>query len=173
MTKQRIIFITGASGSGKTSVMKALEESLSNVKVDFYYFDSIGIPSFDEMIAECGSLESWQQKTTEKWVQRLALIKDKDVIFFEGQYNPEFVVSECESLKINNYRLICLDVSDEERMHRLSILRQQPELADENMLCWASVLRDKTISLGGSVIDTTGQSISEMVRVLQSLVNEK
>ncbi|MEK6734475.1 MAG: acetyltransferase, partial [Pseudomonadota bacterium] len=62
----RIILITGASGSGKTSILKELEKILPKEQVSINYFDDIGIPSFEDMIKEYGSCEKWQEAITHK-----------------------------------------------------------------------------------------------------------
>jgi predicted AAA+ superfamily ATPase len=85
------ILITGASGVGKTTLLKALErESLENL-ISINYFDSVGVPSIEEMIARYGSGEKWQQAMTYQWVDRLLQVKDKKLIFLEGSINPEFI----------------------------------------------------------------------------------
>lgn len=45
-----IVLITGASGSGKTSVTQVLEQKFSKKTTSLYYFDEIGIPSTTKMI---------------------------------------------------------------------------------------------------------------------------
>lgn len=54
------IVVTGASGVGKTTLVRAIEErGLEGVRC--YYFDSIGVPSSEEMVARFGSGEGWQE----------------------------------------------------------------------------------------------------------------
>lgn len=48
----KIILITGASGGGKTTILKELEKMLSKEQVSINYFDDIGIPSFEDMTKE-------------------------------------------------------------------------------------------------------------------------
>jgi len=67
------IFITGASGVGKTTTVRMLEKEYSE-KFTFYYFDSVGVPSNEEMIRVYGSGENWQRITTEKWVKKYPVI---------------------------------------------------------------------------------------------------
>ena len=45
-----IVLITGASGSGKTSVAQVLEQKFSKKTTSLYYFDDIGVPSTTKMI---------------------------------------------------------------------------------------------------------------------------
>jgi uridine kinase len=57
-----IILITGASGSGKTTILKAIEQQLPANKISVNYFDDIGVPSVEAMIAEYGSCENGKKQ---------------------------------------------------------------------------------------------------------------
>jgi uridine kinase len=70
MTK--IILITGASGSGKTIILKAIEQQLPENQISVNYFDDIGVPSSKAMIAQYGSCKKWQEAMTHKWIEKLA-----------------------------------------------------------------------------------------------------
>jgi hypothetical protein len=50
----RLIVLTGASGSGKTAIAKAIEKGPPKI-ADVFFFDRIGVPTSDEMISEWGS----------------------------------------------------------------------------------------------------------------------
>ena len=52
-----------------------------------------------------------------------------------------------------------LDCSWAVREHRLSVLREQPELASADMLTWAEHLKREADALSVPVIDTTDRSI--------------
>ncbi len=56
-----IILITGTSGSGKTTILKAIENKLPPSETSINYFDDIGIPSTEEMIKKHGSGDKWQE----------------------------------------------------------------------------------------------------------------
>lgn len=45
-----ILFITGVSGAGKTTVLKQLCSKLAHQSVACFHFDSIGVPSVEQMI---------------------------------------------------------------------------------------------------------------------------
>ena len=47
-----IILITGSSGSGKTTILKSIEQKLPSNKISANYFDDIGVTSIEEMIKE-------------------------------------------------------------------------------------------------------------------------
>ncbi|WP_168464360.1 AAA family ATPase [Wolbachia endosymbiont of Ctenocephalides felis wCfeT] len=146
------VFITGASGVGKTTVLKAIEEKLEPDDVSINYFDSIGVPSTEEMVREYGSGEKWQEAMTNAWVEKLSKVEDRKLIFLAGQFNPDFAIEPLKKLNIENYLIICLHVDKDLREHRLTNLRNQPELANTDMNNWAEFLKRKTTEVGGIVL---------------------
>lgn len=67
-----LILITGASESGKTTLAKAIK----NMNIaEVFYFDDIGVPTLDNMVAKYGSPEKWQEWATHEWIHRLSLQK--------------------------------------------------------------------------------------------------
>ncbi len=56
-----IILSTRASGSSKTTILKAIEQTLPTNQISVNYFDDIGVPSVEVMIAEYGSCEKWRK----------------------------------------------------------------------------------------------------------------
>ncbi|MEK6733667.1 MAG: AAA family ATPase [Pseudomonadota bacterium] len=155
----RTILITGASGSGKTTILKALEKILPQEQTSTNYFDDIGIPSFEDMIKEYGSCEKWQEAITHKWIEKLSKIKDKKYIFLEGSFNPEFI-----NIK-NNHLLICIHADRSVREQRL-MNRKQPELASQDMENFANLLKNKTLALGGIVIDSSIEKPEDIAKLI-------
>ena len=88
-----IVFITGASGVGKTTLVKKLKEKYFYNKIwEFLEFDSIGVPSKEEMVLGYGSGENWQREKTFEWIQKMVCdFPDKKLIIFEGQVNLQFI----------------------------------------------------------------------------------
>ena len=64
-----IYFISGASGSGKTSCIPYLKKLLPNVLA--YDFDEICVPP--------NPTKSWRQEATEAWLQKCLTEKNKDI----------------------------------------------------------------------------------------------
>ncbi len=159
---KKIFFVIGASGSGKTTVLKALDRArLSEFKI--VYFDSIGVPSLDEMNAKYNGPEEWQRIKTIDWVKTIkeTLISDNHVIL-DGQTRPTFIQEACIKNEITNYKIILFDCSDKERTRRL-VDRKQPELANENMMNWAKYLREQSQTEGFKIINNTNLTVEETI----------
>lgn len=171
--KPLIIFITGASGSGKTAILKTIEQELQD-EISANYFDDIGVPSFDDMIARYGSTEKWQESATHAWIERLTIITDKKLVFLEGSFNPEFALSYMQKVGNCLLILICIHADRLVREERLNKYRNQPELATQDMENFALMLKQKTMELGGVVVDTTGIGIQAAAsKVLEIIKKSK
>jgi hypothetical protein len=161
-----IIVVTGASGSGKTATVRALEaRGLSGVHC--YYFDAVGIPSAEAMYRDFGGPERWQAVTTQEWIDRLAADPDgAEVYLLDGQTRPSFVRSAGERTRTARVRVVLLDCAPPVRHARLTGLRGQPELSNSRMDCWAAYLRGQADALNLPIIDTTHLAIDAAVDAL-------
>src|SRR5690348_4230569 len=123
-----VIVVTGASGSGKTAAVRTLDErALPGVRC--YYFDSIGVPSSEEMERDYGSGENWQALKTEQWLKFFGTDPDgADVYVLDGQTRPSFVNTAAERADINLLHIVLLDCAPPVRNRRLIELRGQAEL---------------------------------------------
>lgn len=165
----KLFVITGASGAGKTTTVKNIEEGNLSGFV-FCYFDSVGVPSFEEMVEKNGSTEEWQRLTTEKWIKKI--IEEylpKSSVVFDGQMRPSFIVEACKKYSLDQYEIVLFDCSNEVRKERL-ISRGHPELAQDHMMNWAKHLREEAGKLGCKIIDNTSllmeESKVELLKVL-------
>lgn len=165
-----IILITGASGTGKTTIVKALKDSLGAEHTSVFFFDDIGIPSIDEMIKGHGSPEKWQQWATHNWIDRLHNEYNKKVLILEGSFYPEFALQKMQELRINNYMIICLSTERSVREKRLIEERCQPGLANQDMENYAMALSEKTLAAKGIVIDSTRESVANIVNEISNLI---
>ena len=91
MPHATLLVITGASGVGKTTLVLGLEaRELPGIRC--HYFDSIGVPSADEMIRHYGGAEEWQRGMTTRWIQRLAAETAPGTLsVLDGQVRPSVV----------------------------------------------------------------------------------
>jgi ribose 1,5-bisphosphokinase PhnN len=160
----KLFFVIGASGAGKTSALKQIENMhLPNLKI--FYFDSIGVPSFQEMEKECGSTDEWQRIMTTQWIRRMKDEEQKDTVILDAQTRPSFIIDACKSEKVEFFEIILFDCSDEVRRKRLEA-RGQPELADDRMMSWARYLREACRGGICNIIDNSNKTVEESVTSL-------
>jgi hypothetical protein len=177
MTASAILVVTGASGAGKTAVVRELEaRALPGVRC--YYFDVAGVPSLDEMHRDFGGPEGWQAVTTQQWIDRLAADPDgAELYVLDGQTRPSFVLSAAERASVVLTRVVLLDCAASVRHARLAGPRSQPEPLNSQMDCWAAYLRGQADALKLPVIDTTGIGIAaaadELTLHVQALRGER
>jgi len=163
-----VIFITGASGSGKTTLLKKLEEDYGT-EFKFYYFDSVGVPSTDEMNEQFGSGEEWQRQTTVSWLERILSECRNGVAILDGQMRLSFITEACNARGFTDYRIILIDCNDSIRTRRLH-QRGQPELANKDMMNWSKYLRNEASQIGAQILDTSSQNVSESESALLRLI---
>jgi GTPase SAR1 family protein len=171
-TQPYIIFLSGASGAGKTTFIKSLSDRLTTESAIFLHFDSIGIPSVDEMIKQYGSPTEWQRIITEQWIDTLIhSYKDVDLIFFEGQVNLEFIELGFKKYNFKNYRILLMHCSNTVRHDRLRILRNQPELINQEMDNWSSYLHKQALEKNITILDSGLMSTDEMVGTIMQFLS--
>ena len=158
-----LVVLIGASGSGKTAIATAIEQRYGG-EVQVFYFDRIGVPAVDRMIAEYGSGEAWQRAKTFEWMARLAPLCGSGCgVLFEGQTRLSFLSEAAQAAGVLAYTPILIDCDDETRARRLTHERRQPELANQNMTAWASYLRREAKSGGCDILDTSGIDLEQSV----------
>jgi|GEM_PF-50683 len=162
----RLIFCIGASGAGKTTVLRRLENDLPTW-CSLFHFDSIGVPSFEEMEQVFGSLEEWQRVKTNEWVERFAcgeLLKTH--VLFDAQTRPTFIEEACKKWGLE-YEVVLFDCSDEIRTIRLE-KRGQPDLANQQMMGWAEYLRTQCQERNHKIINNTNLMVDETCTLFHS-----
>lgn len=165
MSKEHIYFITGASGAGKTTLVSELKAKYAD-RVDwvFHHFDSIGVPSTEEMTAQFGSPANWQRAKTFEWVDRLLpKYEGKHIVIFEGQVNLDYIKEAFASYDFTDYTTILIDCSDDIMVQRLTHDREQPELVNYDMKNWFRFLREQAKKSGAPIIDTSNLTKEQMV----------
>ena len=165
-----IYFITGASGVGKTTLVDQLKKRYKNKPWSFIHFDSIGIPSLEEMKMSFGSPTAWQKAKTFEWISRLIQDYDYEKIFFEGQVDLQFIREGFAHHNFEKYRIVLVDCSEEEMEHRLIHSRAQPELFTEAMKNWLQYLRRQAKELHAQIIANSNQSPEELLKKFEIAV---
>lgn len=167
-TDKKIIFITGASGVGKSTLTNFLKSKYKDrPDVAIFGFDSIGVPSVEDMIKMYGSPTEWQRATTKKWVTKLIHEIDRPLIILEGQVNLDFIYEAFRDHQFDNFKIILVDCSDEEMLRRLRFERNQPALANDNMVNWRGYLRKQAENNGVPIINTDKMAIEDGVKKLE------
>lgn len=167
--KKQIYFITGASGTGKTSLIDALKKKYADKNWEFLHFDSIGVPSVEVMNQRYGSPSAWQEAMTYQWIERL-IHDDHECIFFEGQVNLKFIQNGFSKHNFTDYKIILLDCSAEVMTYRLTHHREQAELLTQDMYNWLAFLRNQASELGEIVVDTTGMASEDVLTEFENKV---
>ena len=162
-TPIKLVILTGASASGKTTISKRIAAKAAPF-ISCLYFDSIGVPLPEQMIAEFGSGENWQRAKTFGWIKRIQeefLSKGK-LVLFDGQMASPLFLKHARPPKSPTVKRSWLIVMMS-RESRLRINRRQPELADARMMDWARFLRNEADVDSILKLDTTRSSIEECV----------
>ncbi len=157
MKQQNIIIITGLSGSGKSTAIKALED------VGFFCVDNLPVvllPSFLELrVAPSSGFE------------KLALVMD---IRQEGFVSSYAKVLDNLTKQGYQFKIIFLEAEDNELLRRYSQTRRHHPLAGkENLLEGIRAERDQLQGLKGiadKVIDTSRYNVHELKHMVPRYV---
>lgn len=172
MEEKFIIFITGASGVGKTTLLNNLQKKHADkIKWEFLKFDSVGVPSDEEMVRDFGSGENWQRQTTYDWIDKMVnKFADKDLIIIDGQANLEFIKAGFANQNFQRYQIVLIDCDQEIMVRRLIDERQQAWLASEDMKNWLKFLRNQAINFKTPTIDTSYISQEAVVMKFEEIL---
>lgn len=133
-------------------------------------FDTIGVPSVEEMTKVYGSPSEWQRAATRQWVSKLLYEVREPVVILEGQVNLDFIYEAFAYYQFKNFKVVLIDCSEEEMIRRLEHDRGQPELANEKMRKWRIFLRKQADERKAPVIDTGILSREAVMRELEKIV---
>ena len=172
---KHIIWITGASGVGKTTLLSSLKEKYSKKNNwEFIKFDSIGIPPTKDMIKQYGSTENWQLAKTEEWIGKMVNgYAGKEVIIMDGQANLKFIKTGFEKQNFNNYQIVLLDCEESVMIKRLIDIRQQEWLADEDMKNWLRFLRKQAQDFSSPIIETSHIAPSQVEEKFENILKHE
>lgn len=117
-----IIFITGAEGAGKSSILPHLKKALP--RIEFHDFDEIGVPPNPTL--------EWRLETTRYWI-RVALRNQENgrTSCIVGHVFPIEVEKQLKSKEVHNLFFCLLDLEPEARSTRLG-KRNTPEMTEWN-----------------------------------------
>jgi predicted kinase len=165
-----LVILTGASGSGKTTIARAIERRYPGLATVFF-FDSIGVPSAERRLAEYGSDGEWQRAMTLRWMQRIAAVPQQDrSVLFEGQSRLAFLQEGIVAAGLTDARIVLLDCDDTTRTRRLEVDRRQPELANPTMMNWAKFLRAEAERAGCEILDTSHATLEACIERVCALL---
>jgi energy-coupling factor transporter ATP-binding protein EcfA2 len=152
-----LVILTGASGSGKTTLARAVQH-LNLASCEVLFFDSVGVPSEAEMRAFGDGHEpggAWQRATTIRWIERIAiLLQGGTAVLLEGQMRIAFIHEALAMSSIRNAHIVLVDCDDVTRAKRLRTDRNQPGLANPDMMSWSRYLREEATSAGCEIMNT-------------------
>lgn len=153
-TTPALLCITGASGAGKTAALCALRERIEARVLPTLAFDSLGVPSADEMQAAWDSPRGWQKAMTYHWIYTAKHVyRTHPLVVIEGSFDPQYAIAACSAHRVK-FAVVLLHADDGVRRERLA-KRGQPDLATTDMDSWATYLHEQTTSLGGAVVDAS------------------
>ena len=104
-----ILVLTGASGAGKTSLLRELR-AMRIPGVGCHELDSMEIPSAEEMIERWGGTMEWQNVATHHWIDRLLRNEEgHEVAVLDGQTRPSEVRAAFDGLGVRVGRVALVD----------------------------------------------------------------
>jgi dephospho-CoA kinase len=167
----KITFLTGCSGAGKSTIVQALQHQINEEQVAFLHFDSIGVPTLEEMIRDYGEPSKWQEQMTYNWIE---IITNKYLhyqqVIIEGQVNIDYILRAFKKFNITNAQILLIHAGDKVRHERLKINRNQPELVNEQMDSWARFLFDQAKRYNIEIIDTSIASLDKIILAIKAIL---
>lgn len=153
----KVVVVTGLSGSGKSTVVKALED------LGFFCIDNLPVPLFPKV------LELTHQNKSGPGIQNFAFVVDTRERTFLHQAEPIIAQLRAEGMKVE---VLFLDTDDERLIQRYSETRR-PHPLSEGGTVRDGIKRERELLMGlrdqaDLVIDTS----THTVHTLKALVGE-
>jgi len=158
MKNLRVVIITGLSGSGKSTALRALED------IGFFCVDNLPVVLLPKFLS-ITALSSPE-------IKQVALVMDVRERSFVDKYQRIF-----DGLKKKGCRIeiLFLESSDESLLHRFSETRRIHPLSERGMIMDGILLeREKLSSLkrmADKIIDTTGLNVHQLKDVVQQHIS--
>ena len=154
MKNIRVVVITGLSGSGKSTALRALED------IGFFCVDNLPVVLLPKFLAIT------VQSSPE--IKRVALVMDLRERGFLEKYRRIFALIKGKGYKIE---ILFLDSSDDSLVHRFSETRRTHPLSEQGSVMEGIMLeREKLSSLkqmADQVIDTTSTNVHQLKDIVQ------
>jgi UPF0042 nucleotide-binding protein len=154
MKNMRVVIITGLSGSGKSTALRALED------IDFFCVDNLPVvllPKFLSIITE-----------SSPEIKRVAMVMDLRERSFLERYKRVFTLLKEKGYKIE---ILFLDSTDDSLLHRFSETRRMHPLSGKgSVMDGIHLEREKLSSLkqmADHVIDTTSTNVHQLKDIVQ------
>lgn len=158
MKHLRVVIITGLSGSGKSTALRALED------IGFFCVDNLPVILLPKFLSI--TIASSPE------IKRVALVMDLRERSFLNKYHRIF-----EALKKKGYKIeiLFLESSDESLLHRFSETRRTHPLSDRGMIMEGILLeREKLSSLkkmADTIVDTTSLNVHQLKDIIQRRIS--
>ncbi len=160
-----ILVLTGASGAGKTTLTLKLNE-LEIQGVKGINCDRVKVESDDNSTDP-------QSEILRYWISHLRQPETGiELAVLDTQIRPHRALEVLSQTAIDHAQIVLVDCDPVKRNERLHKDRNQPELANPQMDCWAAYLRGQADALNLSIIDTSNDSIDKSLGELELLVRD-
>jgi len=158
MKNLRVVIITGLSGSGKSTALRALED------IGFFCVDNLPVVLLPKFLS-ITALSSPE-------IKQVALVMDVREKSFLDKYKRIFTFLKKKGCKIE---VLFLESSDESLLHRFSETRRIHPLSERGMIMEGVLLeREKLSSLkkmADKIIDTTALNVHQLKDVVQQYIS--
>lgn len=147
----KTLFITGAEGVGKSSIIEPLKEKFP--EIDIHDFDELGVPDNPTL--------KWRLDTTLYWIiKAIKNLEENISTCILGLSFPSEVKGFEESNRLENLDFLLLDVHEEERAIRLSGRNNSKEIIKDTEQLINLRKEFRNIQ---NIIDTSNLSIKEVL----------
>ncbi|BCM90735.1 hypothetical protein IAD21_02595 [Abditibacteriota bacterium] len=169
MNSPFLLWLTGASGVGKSTAFHLLEARNKGRQWRFVHLDGESVPARDVVNAQTAQMSNIQEFLAYYWVE-MFVNDEHEVIVMDAQAHPRFVTEACQHFGLSRYCIVLFHSDWEVMSARLS-QRGQPELATPEMQNWSAHLLAYAQSTNLPVIDTSHWTPEEVVEWIEAQVN--
>lgn len=164
-----VLVLTGASGAGKTTMIKGLEameiSGIACFNCDVIYHDLPKEIRNDGLIAQDAILSHW--------VSHVLNYSEIEVAVLDTQIRPHRARALLSKRGIVTTQIVLVECEQQERTKRLHGPRGQPELDTAQMENWAAYLRGQADALGLESINTScvdrSASVAQLLKWAEDL----